>query len=361
MKDSRAKAPGKLYIAGEYAVTVPGYPAVVVAVNRFITVSLTVNKDTSGTLVSPALFKEPLRWQRSDKGPVLLTEQPKAAILLASIAIAETFITSHGKPLPYYTLTVESELTDESGTKYGLGSSGAVTVATIRAILQSASLNVTDEVVYKLAALSHLSLESRGSFGDLAAAAYTGWIHYSRFDKEWVLSQSKNLSLQTLVSQEWPLLKIEPIEPPEAINLLIGWTASPASTENLIQSMNHSSQENQQDAYPYERFLDESKHCVEQLVKGIRSNNASLIYEQIRLNRQLLLKMSQMKNMIVETPKLKHLIETAERFGAAAKTSGAGGGDCGIALITESVNQQALVDEWHAKGILQLPLTVFTK
>ena len=33
-----ASAPGKLYIAGEYAVVEPGHPAILVAVDQFITV-----------------------------------------------------------------------------------------------------------------------------------------------------------------------------------------------------------------------------------------------------------------------------------------------------------------------------------
>ena len=36
--DVTRSAPGKLYIAGEYAVVEPGHPAVLVAVDHFITV-----------------------------------------------------------------------------------------------------------------------------------------------------------------------------------------------------------------------------------------------------------------------------------------------------------------------------------
>lgn len=33
-------APGKLYIAGEYAVVEPGHPAIIVAIDQFISVSI---------------------------------------------------------------------------------------------------------------------------------------------------------------------------------------------------------------------------------------------------------------------------------------------------------------------------------
>ena len=39
--DVVSRAPGKLYIAGEYAVVEPGHRAVLVAVDRFITVRIT--------------------------------------------------------------------------------------------------------------------------------------------------------------------------------------------------------------------------------------------------------------------------------------------------------------------------------
>ena len=36
----QVKAPGKLYVAGEYAVTEPGYKSVLIAVDRFVTLQL---------------------------------------------------------------------------------------------------------------------------------------------------------------------------------------------------------------------------------------------------------------------------------------------------------------------------------
>ena len=36
----QVKAPGKLYIAGEYAVTEPGYKSVLIALDRFVTATI---------------------------------------------------------------------------------------------------------------------------------------------------------------------------------------------------------------------------------------------------------------------------------------------------------------------------------
>src|SRR5699024_8772835 len=37
----RVAAPGKLYVAGEYAVVTPGQPAILIAVDRYVTVTVT--------------------------------------------------------------------------------------------------------------------------------------------------------------------------------------------------------------------------------------------------------------------------------------------------------------------------------
>ena len=65
----RAKAPGKLYIAGEYAVVEPGQPAVLVAVDRYLTVHLEVGVAASvGRVHSSAYERGPLVWAREQDG-----------------------------------------------------------------------------------------------------------------------------------------------------------------------------------------------------------------------------------------------------------------------------------------------------
>ncbi len=37
--------------------------------------------------------------------------------------------------------------------------------------------------------------------------------------------------------------------------------------------------------------------------------------------------------LVIETPQLSQLCDLAQTYGAVAKSSGAGGGDCGICLV----------------------------
>ena len=50
-----AKAPGKLYLAGEYAVTLPGQPSIIMAVDRFVTVNLDPRTDALISMTSNLL------------------------------------------------------------------------------------------------------------------------------------------------------------------------------------------------------------------------------------------------------------------------------------------------------------------
>ncbi|MGH7895641.1 MAG: phosphomevalonate kinase, partial [Candidatus Binatia bacterium] len=60
----------------------------------------------------------------------------------------------------------------------------------------------------------------------------------------------------------------------------------------------------------------------------------------------------------IVTPALRRLVEVARRAGAVAKPSGAGGGDCGIALATSPGVAAAVRAAWRDGGILPLDITI---
>jgi phosphomevalonate kinase len=60
----------------------------------------------------------------------------------------------------------------------------------------------------------------------------------------------------------------------------------------------------------------------------------------------------------VVTPALARLVAAARRAGAAAKPSGAGGGDCGIALVDSPARADAVRAAWRAAGIVPLAIAI---
>ena len=60
----QVKAPGKLYIAGEYAVTEPGYKSVLIALDRFVTATIEEADQYKGTIHSKALHHNPVTFSK---------------------------------------------------------------------------------------------------------------------------------------------------------------------------------------------------------------------------------------------------------------------------------------------------------
>lgn len=351
----KASAPGKLFIAGEYAVVMNNHPAILVAVNQFITVSLEEAIDV-GTINSTLNGGLPVPWTRQD-GALYIDERENPFIYITqAVTVTEQYVKEQNKELAFFHLSVESELDNAKGKKYGLGSSGAVTVATIKALLQFYDIPHTPELVYKLASLAHLSVKSNGSFGDIAASCYTGWIAYSCFDREWVKEKQAETTITELLALPWPDLMIRHLNVPKHVRLLIGWTASPASTTHLVDKVNEKRQD-MADFFPH--FLAESKTTVQSLIDAFDQNNIQAIKDGIRKNRALLRMLAAHSGISIETPLLEKLVATAESLGGAAKSSGAGGGDCGIAIIDNPDIIPTLFKLWEAEEVVPLPLEVY--
>lgn len=347
--------PGKLYIAGEYAVVEPGHPAIIVAVDQFITVTIEPAKKT-GTIQSVQYSELPIRWTRRNGELVLDIRENPFHYILAAISLTEKYAQENNIPLSFYDLKVTSELDSSNGRKYGLGSSGAVTVATVKALNAFYGLNLDQMSIFKIAALAHLEVQGNGSCGDIAASCYGGWIAFSTFDHAWVRKQRKQSDLTSLLNSAWPDLSIKPLAVPENLRLLIGWTGSPASTSDLVDQVHESKDEKQK---LYEQFLSESKKCVAEMIRGFEIQDVDLIKQMIHRNRCLLNQLSSISGVTIETPALKKLCDLAETYGGTAKSSGAGGGDCGIVITDQKSGILPLMSAWEKAAITPLPLHVY--
>jgi phosphomevalonate kinase len=352
-----ASAPGKLYIAGEYAVVEPGHPAIIAAIDQFITVTIQ-QSHTIGSIQSAQYSDLPVRWTRRNNELVLDIRDNPFHYILTAIKLTERLAQERGLTLSFYDLKVTSELDSSRGRKYGLGSSGAVTVATIKALNAYYGLALDNLTIFKLAALAHLTVQGNGSCGDIAASCYGGWIAFSTFDHDWVLERLAKTSISDLLVVAWPQLSIKELVAPTDMRLLIGWTGSPASTSDLVDQV-HQSREQADKDKQYLAFLKASKQCVEQMILGFEQDDILMIQAMIRKNRKLLRKLSSITGVAIETRALVELCDLAEHYHGAAKSSGAGGGDCGIVIVDQKSGFLPLMSAWEKAGITPLPLHVF--
>lgn len=352
-----SKAPGKLFIAGEYAVVEPGHGAIVAAVSRYLTV--TIDEATSvGTLTSTQNPDLVVEWTREGKLFHIKADHPYKLVEEA-ILVAEQYVRECGTPTnALYSLSITSELDDaKRGIKYGLGSSGAVVVATIQAVLDFYETPRTPLLVYKLSVLTNLLLSQRGSFGDIAASSFGGLVYYTSPDRSDLLEQLQKQSIKDICDAVWKDLTIVRLPEIPNFTLLVGWTGQVAITDSLIQATEKKRKVATDSAF-YKEFLKKSHAIVQGLQTAWNKQDIPALQEGIRANRALLNQFAQVMQLEIETPALQTLCDLAEQNGACAKTSGAGGGDCGICFTQNETQRQQIETNWAKAQIQVLPLAI---
>lgn len=352
----RVKAPGKLMVAGEYAILEPNQHAVVTAIDRYIAAEIETSEERAVAL--PHLDLPYVAWKNNGDIPKFQKEDSRLQLLQKTIGITNRFLRERSVHQAYYKLTVLSELQDNKGRKYGLGSSAALAVATIASILEFHEIQLSKEKLFKLAVLAHLQFQGNGSGADIAAAVFGGCIYYSSFLPKWVLVQLKEgITITELLDIPWPNLSLLPLTVPKSVRMCVGWTQEIARTGPMVEKVQTLRTSNPE---KYEYFLRKSGSAVNQIVRGFKENSPELVLSGIGENRHALIRLGKFTNTPIETAKLKKLCDLAVPFGSA-KPSGAGGGDCGIAFVPGCEQKNLLHRAWEAEGIIPLLLNLSWK
>ena len=352
------RAPGKLFVAGEYAVVEAGSPAVLVAVDRYVTVTLTPLPGP-GVEISSDLGPAGSRW--SWAGGTLVPapghgpqEAGRLAHVRAAIETVAALLAEDGRALPGLRLEVTSAL-HEGGTKYGLGSSGAVTVAAVDALCAAAGLDMDAEQRFKLALLAGAGIDPRASGGDLAASTWGGWVCYQAPDRAQVTALAARAGIAAALAAPWPGFTVRPLPAPAGVDLQVGWTGRPASSTALVAGLEARSWRG---SPQHRRFMAASSACVRALEAALRAGDTHTVLQQVDAAGRELALLDAQVGLGVFTPALRALVARARAAGAAAKPSGAGGGDCGIALLPKDAarSRSWLHRAWKRAGVLPLPL-----
>ncbi|ROS74422.1 phosphomevalonate kinase [Cellulomonas sp. PhB143] len=357
----RVQAPGKLYVAGEYAVVDPGGAAVLVAVDRYVTVDLHERADDgAGTVRSRQLATGGLAWVRERGDLVPTRPDPTAAPVLAAVRAADALALARGRRPRGYDLAVSSTLDAEDGRKLGLGSSAAVTVAAVRAVAALHGLDLSDLAVLKVALAAQVTHDPSGSGGDLAASAHGGWVRYTSPDRAAVAALVAAHGLPAAVERDWPGLGVAALPAPASVDLHVGWTGVPASSRRLVADAltpdDRSPAADRRDAL--RDLRTGSDRAVEALAAALRADDARRMLGAVRDARSALTAYGRRTGVVIETPALTALVDAAERAGGAGKSSGAGGGDCGIALLPAGHETGTMTAAWRDSGVQLLPLRV---
>lgn len=320
---------GKLYIAGEYAVIHPGYPAMILATHRCIRIAVEPSQDFQ------------LRNQQSEiRFDHLDITDEYWNFAISAIRVFYELLKARNVEYHPISIRITSDLEYTDGRKLGLGSSGAVTAAIIKGLNTYYNQSLDAMSIFKCCVISQLRLNIRGSFGDLAAAVYGGIIRYTRFE-----DINIHQSLYLLLKMDWPKLSITYVDIPSDLHWVVGWTQQPASTgsqvdkvSEFISSSNH------------KQYLDQAKEIVDKLTYA---KSAVQFMAEIGRYRQWLIQLERLTDVQIETQRIKAFIHICERHGGIGKSSGAGAGDCAVAFFNLPID---LDNELKAEDIIPLTL-----
>ena len=324
---NKIKVPGKLFISGEYAAVSAKYHALLVPVNRYLIANIEHITD------SYSVIRSNERELKIDfvnlTGPLSFDSYWSSVI--AAVKVSRKWLLHNKIPLHNFSLIINSDLTDPRYGKIGLGSSGAVTVATIKAVLSLFKIQISNQTLYKLGINSQKENLQTSSYGDIAVASFQKPLYYQ-----------KPTSL-------YDIAKIETFSWPKNWRLLVGFTGQPFETLKGIQKFELLSDEIKNS---FCKRVDNLTNLLYQSLK--QGNNVQKVFQKIS---DLYWNFDQDQHIGLFTPSLKKLVLTAKEFNVPAKQSGAGGGDCRIAIV-EQGKETSLMDRWRQENIIPLNLEV---
>lgn len=271
-------SPGKLMLFGEHAV-IYNYPCIVMAVNRYLTARVSFSGSNDDVIITPEV---------SDQSFI------KEAIKI--------FRSQFNKKEPIYI-----ETKSEIGT-YGLGSSAATVVATMRALLQLFKIKIDSKTLFNLCYKVVLNIQGLGSGYDVASAIYGGILYFAQ----------KGKIIESLGANDIPLV--------------VGYSGVKADTVSQINLVR-------------EKLKNHKKGVIkifENITKLVNAAKQAINDKDwVRLGTLMNYNEDYLGNLAVSTEKLNAMILAARKAGAyGAKLSGAGGGDCMIALVSKETENQ---------------------
>lgn len=311
-----ATAPGKLFLTGDWAV-LAGAPAVVAAVDRRASVQVRRTDGDALTVVSLAegrtrtLSDHTARLPDGDAG---------------AVGAAWNVVGGDGAYV-----TVDSATFLLGDRKLGLGRSAAVLAAATAAFRHLAVAPPNSEALRTDALAANAQFQAgRGSGGDIAAAVHGGLVEVRRTANG---------------------LKVTSRALPPGLHLVAGFTGESSHTTPLLGRFDGAL------ADPPAELRDLCA-VAETAADAIARGHAVDLCVAIDRSADALARLGARLGLPIYTPALTRLVDAAQRVGASAKPSGAGGGDCGIALATSAAQAAAVCDAWRAADIVPLALSI---
>lgn len=308
-----SSAPGKVVIIGEYAV-LEGAPALVMAVDRRVRVSLRSHDEPYCSVSAPGLTAGRGRFTLSSSGLQWLDGDDASFRLATHTIEALCNMEDDYSSCRAFDLALDSAALMErrGGTtsKLGLGSSAALTVALCHALRYYAASQHETVATPDLAALIaiHAGLQGRrGSGLDVAASLYGGLIEYSRSPSPQAVSGSL----------------------PQDVAYCFVWSGHEATTGRFLAELDRWCQDHERAYRQLMRLLADTARAGAQ---AARDNDAEAFLNSLDEYAGALRALGEASGTDILSAPHRRLRALASRCGVVYKPCGAGGGDIGVGM-----------------------------
>ncbi len=314
-------APGKVFLAGEYAV-LEREPALVAGIDRSLHAEWRELKGASLELragefaLSGELAAGGVRWQ----GGV-----PEGLRFAARAAeLAARFCAEEGRPPRGLSLSYLDDFSHQ-GRKLGLGGSAAASVLAVRAVCAAQGRELGRRETLALALAAHWAEQGgSGSGADVAACALGGLLEV-RALHDWS-SPEEALAAPARLLKRAPI-EARTISPPPDLRLLLAFTGASADTRALLREVKRYAAAAPSRWKWHVAALSASARALrEALEKSAREDALAAVREAASAMAAL----GESAGVGIVTERLSRACALASSAGAAGKPSGAGGGDCAV-------------------------------
>ena len=339
-----ARAPGKLVITGEYAV-LEGAPAVAMAVAKYARATVEIRDEAESLFVdkvSGAAFpfwvdaQNGFRWQ----------EQPpnRQGTIVSAVFGAFSSHLGAQDSLPAITVQLDTDAVfhqmHDQRSKLGLGSSAAGLVACAGAVSAALQFGQDDDRFLELCCAAHRNFQGGEGSGVDVVTSCRGNV---------VVFQAATAGHDRVVEQTGV---------PAGLFILPVWSGIPASTTELLARLQRYKTSEPED---FSRRIVALDGIARESAQAWRVADIPSILQTAGAYDQALRDLDERGRIGIDTDAHREIRSIAEKRGAIYKTSGAGGGDFGLALTADTTAASTLRADFAGRGFLVLDAGVDQK